>query len=106
MRNIREISLDGRAVQVREMTVGEIRRWLASKTEAGDLVDSLIFEEIALSDLSFLTDLPADVVDGLAPSEIRRVIDAAREVNPDFFAMRERTVALGQRLLAEHGAPA
>ncbi len=105
MRVIREIDLDGRAAQVRELTVGEIRQWLASKTEAGDVVDSLLFEEVALSDLAFLTDLDAAAVDALTPSDVARLVAVAKEINAAFFAMRERTVALGRRILAEQGAP-
>lgn len=106
MRVIREIDLDGRAVQVRELTVGEIRRWLASKVGPGDVVDSLLFEEVALSDLSFLSDLDAAAVDALTPSEIDKVVSVAREINAVFFAMRERTVALGRRILAEQAGSA
>ena len=101
MRVIREIDLDGKKVQVREMTVGEIRQWLASKTGIGDLVDSMLFEEIALSDLSFMTDLKGDDIDALTPSAINQVLDVAKEVNATFFVMCEKTAALGQRILAE-----
>ncbi len=105
MRVIREIDLDGRSVQIRELTVGEVRQWLASKVTPGDMVDSLLFEDIALSDLGFLTDLDADAVDTLTLSEVERVVAVAKEVNAAFFAMRERTVALGQRILAAQTEP-
>ena len=105
MRVIREIDLGGRAVQVRELTVGEVRQWLASKVTPGDMVDSLLFEEIALSDLAFLTDLDAAAVDTLTLSEVERLVAVAKEVNAAFFAMRERTVALGQRILAAQAEP-
>ena len=104
MRVIREIDLDGKAVQVREMTVGEIRAWLASKENLGDVVDSLLFDEVALSDLPFLTSLVATDVDALTPSEIEKVLAVAKEVNAAFFVMREKTAALGQRILAEQAA--
>ncbi len=104
MRVIREIDLDGKAVQVREMTVGEIRAWLASKENLGDVVDSLLFDEVALSDLPFLTSLVAADVDALTPSEIEKVLAVAKEVNAAFFVMREKTAALGQRILAEQAA--
>lgn len=104
MRVIREIDLDGKAVQVREMTVGDIRAWLASKATLGDVVDSMLFEEVALSDLTFLTDLTADGIDALTPGDIEKVLAVAKEVNAAFFAMRGRTAALGQRILAEQTA--
>ncbi|MBK7899751.1 MAG: hypothetical protein KA603_02340 [Azonexus sp.] len=105
MRRLKEFEIDGRKVVVKELTVGEIRAWLASKTDAGDLVDGALFEEIALSDLVFLSDLPADVIDGMTPSDIDRVIAEAREVNARFFAMRERVVTLGREILAAQKTP-
>lgn len=101
MRVIREIDLGGRAVQVKEMTVGEIRAWLASKETVGDVVDSLLFEDIALSDLPFMTDLANADIDGLTPSDVEKVLGVAKEVNAAFFVMRERTAALGRKILAE-----
>ena len=105
MRVIREIDLDGKAIQVREMTVGDIRAWLASKETLGDVVDSLLFEEVALSDLPFLTTLTDADVDAMTPSEVEKVLVVAKEVNAIFFAMRERTAALGRRILADQDAP-
>jgi hypothetical protein len=105
MRVIREIDLGGKTVQVKELTVGEVRQWLASKESPGDVVDSLLFEEIALSDFAFLTDLDAAAVDALTLSEIEKLLAVAKEVNAAFFAMRERAVALGQRILAEQAPP-
>ncbi len=100
MRLIREITVAGTKVLVKELTVGEIRAWLASKTEVGDLVDSALFEELALSDLLAMTDLTPEALEAMAPSEIAEVLAVAREVNGRFFAMRERVVALGREILA------
>jgi len=36
-------------------------------------------------------------MDGIAPSELRKVVEAAKALNPDFFALRGRLVALGRR---------
>lgn len=100
MRVIKEIEVGGRKVQVKELTVGEIRGWLAGKAAVGDLVDSMLFEEVSISDLAVLTDLSAEEVDAMTPGEIARVIEVAREVNARFFAMRERVVAMGREILA------
>lgn len=100
MRVIREIEVGGRKVLVKELTVGEIRAWLAGKAEGGDLVDSMLFEEVALSDVSVFTDLAAEAVDAMTPTEVAQVVDVAREVNGRFFAMREKVVAMGREILA------
>lgn len=100
MRVIREIKLDSRAIVVKELTVEEIRAWLFSKVSPGDLVDSMLFDEFALSDLEVLTDLTAAEINALAPSEIEKVLPVVKEVNARFFVMRERTATIGRQILA------
>lgn len=101
MRVIRDLKLDGKVIgQVKELTVGEIRSWLLSKTVAGDLVDSMLFDEISLSDIPVLTTLTDDELTGLAPSEIDSLLPQLKEVNARFFMMREKVVALGRQVLA------
>lgn len=100
MRVIREIDLGGKVVQVKELTVGEIRAWLKdSGAVSGDVVDATLFEDSSLPDLTYMTDLSADGVAALTPSELRLVFDAVREVNADFFLMRSRVLALGRAAL-------
>lgn len=102
MRVIREIDVGGKAVQVRELTVGEIRAWLKdAAAPGGDLVDAALFEEFSLSDLCRMTTLKAEDIDPLSPAEIRSIATVAQEVNADFFAMRGRLAALGRRAIAE-----
>ena len=101
MRVIREIEVGGKPVQVRELTVGEIRAWLKDVSAAGgDLVDAALFDDFGIPDITRMTDLGADAVDALTPADIRRVADVAREVNADFFAMRGRLAEIGRRVVA------
>lgn len=106
IRSVVEIKVGELAVQVRELTIAEIRAWLAGKAALGDLVDSSLFEEFSLSDLAVLTNLqPADI-DALTPGQIRVVMAKAQEINQDFFAMRARMVTMGRGLLSEmNGSP-
>lgn len=101
MRVIREIEVAGLKVQVKELTVGEIRAWMKDASAAGgDLVDAALFDEFSISDLFAMTNLKAADIDGLQPSEVRQVSAVAKEVNADFFAMRGRFVALGRQIVA------
>lgn len=101
MRIIREHPLGDRKVMVKELTVAEIRAWLAGKVELGDLVDTMLFEELTLSDIEQLTDLTAEEIDHLAPSEIDALLPVLKEVNARFFVMRERVAMMGRQLLAQ-----
>lgn len=101
MRVIREIDLGDKTVQVKELTVGEIRAWLKdSGMVSGDLVDAALFEEFSLPDLLHMTDLTAAAIDELLPSDLQKVFAVVKEVNPDFFAMRSRALALGRAALS------
>ncbi len=102
MRVIREIEVGGLKIQVKELTVGEIRAWLKDAgMVSGDLVDAALFEEFSLPDLQRMTDLTTAAVAELTPGELRRVFAACEEVNADFFAMRSRALALGRAALSE-----
>lgn len=101
MRVIREIEVGGRKVQVRELTVGEIRAWVAAIAEMPpDVTDQALFEELALSELARMTDLPVAEMSDLTPSELDQVLTVAKEVNQRFFAMRNRLANVGTALQA------
>lgn len=82
-----------RSVTVRELTVGEVRKWLAGLATAaaqpGDLVSDALFEGFSLADLELFAN-GAEPVDDLTQSEVRAVFDAAKRLNPDFFHLRGR----------------
>lgn len=100
MRALKSIEIGSRTVIVHELTVGEIRVWLreAESSVVGDPIGALLFERCTLADLRRLSNLTEEDVAALAPSELREVIEAAEEVNSDFFAMRARLADVGRRL--------
>lgn len=86
-------------VTVRELTVGEIRQWLAGlatrATDAEvDVVGELLIEGFALSDLPLFIDAKADS-GALTQSELRAIFEAARRLNADFFGLRDRLLQAG-----------
>lgn len=89
------------SVTVRELTVGEIRQLLKSLAEGsdGDLVEYAVLEEIGLRELQLMTDLEPEIMEDLAPSQLRQVYEACREINKDFFALRARIEDVGRRVL-------
>lgn len=104
MQAARVFDLNGRGVVVKEMTLGEIRAWLASIVESangGDAIDALLFEDFDPASLVRMTDLSASDLDNYTPTDLRRLGEVCREVNRDFFAMRERMVAAQRTLLSQ-----
>lgn len=82
-------------VVCRELTVGQLRGMLQADIE-GDLVSDYLFEEARLADLQLFTNLTREQLESLPPSELRVVVDACKEANPDFFAMLGRVARARQ----------
>lgn len=106
MRIVKTLTLGERIVEVYELTVADIRAWLAgletAQAEQTDILDATLFEEFSLADLTRMTSLTAADMEALSPSELRQVFDAVKAVNADFFAMRGRLMDLGRAALAKH----
>ena len=98
---VKGVIVAGKPAVAREMTVAEIRDWLAGKTGGEDVVDSLLFDDLSLPDLCQMSSLSKADIDKLAPSEIQLVIDEAKKVNQAFFAMRLRLVKIGQQVMQQ-----
>lgn len=98
MRNERAIDLAGRTVTVREMTVGEVRAWMADiatprPTESVDLVAEMLIPGVSLADIRRMSDADDAALDAATPSEIAGLVSACKEINQDFFTMRAAVLA-------------
>lgn len=94
---------EGRTATVRELTVGEIRVWLKELTleSTPDLVTEALFDEVSLGDLARMTDLTVGDMDALLPSQLRLLMETAREINRDFFALRAKLTMAARTMAAE-----
>ncbi len=86
-------------VNVRELTVGDIRNWLRDMQELKefDLVDGALFQEdgASIDDLLRITDLDKAEIDKLPPNDLSKVIAKCKVVNPHFFRFRAAVVEIG-----------
>ncbi|MBF0339465.1 MAG: hypothetical protein HQL95_00700 [Magnetococcales bacterium] len=87
-----------RTITIREPTVAEMRNWLVelekNRTESIDFVTHGLFNDASLTDLVLMSNLSLADLDALVPSEIRQLIDACQELNPDFFTVRRRRMMM------------
>lgn len=119
-----ERQIAGQQYEIKELTVEEIRVWLVRMEQAystppersvsirqrlsrlvgaskprdegsWDVVNSLLFEDLTMLDLSMLTTLDREQIATLTPAQIREVWGACQEVNADFFAFRRRLEQIG-----------
>ena len=81
--------------QPKELTVGEVRAWEQALTSADfDGVDELLIAECSLADIVLMSNYSKADLDELKPSELKTLVVKIKEVNPDFFAMRETLLTL------------
>jgi hypothetical protein len=84
MRKTKRIKIDDLEITVKELRVKDIRQIIDRLSEVREL-------DQALELLPLLTDLPAEKIDDLAPSELNQVWEAAREVNAFFLDLMKKT---------------
>lgn len=110
MKVVKTVDACGRKVTVTELTVGEIRAWLAGMTAqeagggGGDVVSLALFEDATLDDLTRMSDLTDEEIAAAAPSELDAVLEKVREVNKDFFSLRARLEKAGEAALRSKAA--
>ena len=101
MRNRKTFSIEGVGeVTVLELRVRDIRTIISAAKNLDDPAD-------LLEHLPLLTDLKAEAVDDMAPSELGQVFEQVREVNAPFFTrlkemgVMEEVMAVMRQSIAE-----
>ncbi len=97
-----EVRLNGKAVPVRQLTVGEVNEFLEAKPEPPSTADLLVNRDIPELVVRMATGLTAEELNGDAlPSELAAVWDAVREVNPFLEDLLLRLNSAGREIIAE-----
>lgn len=85
-------------VTIRELTVAEVREWMAGLASAAekpvDVIGAVMFEDGDLADLPLFVEGEFDA-DRLTQSEIRECFAKAKAINPDFFRLRSKLLMAG-----------
>lgn len=86
------------AVTIKELSVGEIREWLAEMQKGVNVgyIDALLIDGVTLQDLERMSSLTMEQIDKLSPTQLARVADAARERNSHFFEFRQSVLRIGK----------
>lgn len=115
-----KVFVEGREVTVRELTVGETRAWFADFVQYAtqlkqqqlqqqqlqqDALSLVLFEEISLRDISMLTDLPAISIEPLHLTSLKQLVQAIIAVNPEWYDLRKRLMAMGEKAAAKALVP-
>ena len=100
----KSVTVGDKEYTARELSMKEIRDWMAdAEAKTGDeLIDlgDVLFDDVRVDDLVFITNASADELDTMTPSELRQIADACKEANADFFAMAQRLNPVFEQVLA------
>jgi len=93
------IQLGDQEITVRELAVWEVRNWIASLSgQEVDLVDELLIDGVQLSAVRLMAGISKEDMEQMMPSELDKVVDAAKQVNHRFFTMVDRVVAASRSI--------
>ena len=88
-----EVVIDSRTVNVRELTVRDIRKLINTESVGEiDVIAESLIDGVSFSILEIMTDLDASALEDMKPSQIKMVVDGCREVNQSFFAMTQKWI--------------
>lgn len=89
-----------RDVVVYELTPAQMRQMLMKSSYPGEgataeamaryQIDQMLFEECSITDLSLFSRLPVAELEELPPSQLKKLLEKAKELNPDFFSALAR----------------
>lgn len=85
------VVVGGMEVIVRELTVAGVRNLMQSDGSES-MFDMTFFDEVSLSGLKAFTSLTDEQISNAYPSALKVVIDACKEMNPDFFTWLARVL--------------
>lgn len=91
------------AVGVRELSVRQVREW-AVALDSGKKVDpirAVALEDCSLDDLALMSDIDADELEQFGKTQLEKLRDKARAINPHFFKVRAMLAAISRALEAE-----
>lgn len=89
-----------RDVVVYELTPAQMRQVLMNTSWPGDgadaealaryQIDQMLFEECSITDLALFSRLPVAELEDLPPTQLKKLLEKAKELNPDFFSALAR----------------
>lgn len=93
---------NAKTITVHEMTTAELRTWwngIAAPGGPCDIASEYAVPGISLGDLAMLCHCEVADFDDLTASELAPIAEAARELNPHFFRLRESLAEASARVL-------
>ena len=99
----KQVMLNGQSVTVKELTVSDVRNWVAEQ-EAGASVDplrSMVFDDCSLDDLARMADIEAIALESMTFADLETLRTTCKALNPHFFRVRAALLRVARQLEAE-----
>lgn len=97
----RSVMVGERPVTVRELTVAEVRNWVAElEGRHLDPIRAMVFDDCSLDDLERMADMSAADMEAFAPGDLAELHAAAKALNPHFFKVREALASVSRAIQA------
>lgn len=89
-----KVTIDTKEVVVKELTVAEIRSWLAEMSAMSemDAISASLIEGVDFGLLGVMTDIAKPEIENMTPSQLQQVADACKERNRHFFTLWARII--------------
>lgn len=97
-----QVNAKNKTFTVHDMTIAELRIWwdgIAAPGSPCDIASEYAVPGISLDDLAMLCHCELADFDDLTASELAPIAEAARELNPHFFRLRESVAEASARVL-------
>jgi hypothetical protein len=102
------MKINGKEIEVRELTVGQVDRLLGefdrTMNAPVEMCDLLFPDRAPVSVVILSTGLNIADINGMLPSEYETVLEAVETVNPYLMAGVRRLAEIGARLLPENNS--
>ena len=85
------VTVCGKEVTVRELTVSEVRNWVMSietGTRKIDPAGDALFADVTMADIALMSDAGSEWLETFGPSDLEPLADACKKMNPHFFRVR------------------
>jgi hypothetical protein len=97
----RSVMVGERPVVVKELTVTEVRNWVAElEGRVLDPIRAMVFDDCSLDDLERMSDMPAADMEAYGPGDLAELHAAAKVLNPHFFNVREALISVSRAIQA------
>ena len=98
------ITINDKEVVIYERSVAELRGFLIAISKMDkprELLNELLLPNVSFDELAFFSNVSTADLDNFKPSDLMRIADTIKQVNPYWTEFRAKLMALAPKVLAD-----